>query len=96
MTVARLELVARPAPELVERVCRVLRHRGATMQRLLAETGEADGRPCLRIDVTVHVTGDVDLLARQVGRLTDVGQVRVLAAPDGHVVPTPAGHGRAS
>ncbi len=40
--VARLEIVARTTPEVLERVCRVLRHRGATLERLvLTTTGEA-------------------------------------------------------
>ena len=34
MTVAHLEIVARWAPELLERICRVLRHRGATLEHL--------------------------------------------------------------
>lgn len=34
MTVTHLEIVARWAPELLERICRVLRHRGATLEHL--------------------------------------------------------------
>lgn len=44
MTVAHLEVVARTTPELLERVCRVLRHRGATLEHLLLTT-TADA-PC--------------------------------------------------
>ncbi len=35
MTVTHLEVVARSTPELLERICRVLRHRGATVEHLV-------------------------------------------------------------
>ncbi len=45
MTVVHLEVVARATPELLERVCRVLRHRGATLEHLIldATTDDAPG-----------------------------------------------------
>jgi len=92
MTVARLEIVARTTPELLERVCRVLRHRGATLEHLvLTTTSDApsnaagsDAAPAggasvverTRIDLRVRLRGDADLIVRQLARLPDVHLVR--------------------
>lgn len=35
MTATQIEIVARSTPELLERICRVLRHRGATVEHLV-------------------------------------------------------------
>lgn len=42
MTVVHLEVLARATPELLERVCRVLRHRGATLEHLVLDTTTDD------------------------------------------------------
>jgi len=67
-----LEVVARPAPELLERICRVLRHRGATVNHLVARLDNADGAEVTRLDIRARVAGDVDILVRQLARLPDV------------------------
>lgn len=74
---ARLEVVARTTPELIERVCRLLRHRGAAVEHLVV-TARGDGLTTLGL--TALVSGDVDLLLRQLGRLTDVRSTRCVDA----------------
>ena len=66
---ARLEVVARTTPEVIERVCRLLRHRGASVEHLVVTT-HGDGLTTLGL--TVRIDGDQDLLLRQLDRLTDV------------------------
>lgn len=66
---ARLEIVARSAPELIERVCRVIRHRGGRIDRLVAD---ATPGGTTTVEVTVSGTGDPGLLVRQLERLPDV------------------------
>lgn len=68
-----LEVTARAAPELIERVCRVLRHRGAAIDRLLVC---ADSPGYTRLDINARTLGDNDRLARQVRRLPDVRLVK--------------------
>lgn len=72
-TLARLEVVARTTPELIERVCRLLRHRGASVEHLVV-TAHGDGLTTLGL--TARVGGDVSLLLRQLDRLTDVRSTR--------------------
>lgn len=76
-TLARLEVVARTTPELIERVCRLLRHRAATVERLVV-TVHVDG--LTTIGLTARVSGDVSLLLRQLDRLTDVRSTRCVDA----------------
>lgn len=76
-TLARLEVVARTTPELIERVCRLLRHRGASVEHLLV-TAHGDGLTTL--DLTARVGGDVSLLLRQLDRLTDIRSTRSVDA----------------
>jgi acetolactate synthase regulatory subunit len=80
MTATCFEVVARTTPELLERVCRVLRHRGATVEHLVAAPTDpvAPGDPELtRLELRARCTGDVDLLVRQLRRLPDVQLIRV-------------------
>jgi|APMI01.1.fsa_nt_gi acetolactate synthase regulatory subunit len=74
MTGARLVVLARTTPELVERVCRLLRHRGATVEHLVVATGRPshDAVEQTRLELLVRATGSVDLLVRQLQRLPDV------------------------
>ena len=74
---ARLEVVARTTPELIERVCRLLRHRGASVEHLVVT---AHGNGLTTLGLTARVNGDVDLLLRQLGRLTDVRSTRCVDA----------------
>ncbi|XAS76753.1 ACT domain-containing protein [Dermatophilaceae bacterium Sec6.4] len=71
MAIAHLEVVARSTPELLERICRVLRHRGATLEHLVFST--ADER--VRIELSARLRGDPDLMVRQLERLPDVETV---------------------
>ncbi len=66
---AHLKVIARAAPELIERVCRVLRHRGAVIDYLVVCS---DGPIRTRMDIGAVMVGDIDLLLRQIGRLPDV------------------------
>lgn len=81
MTVAHLEVVARSTPELLERVCRVLRHRGATLEHLVLTTtttiASTEGAPRTRIDLRARLRNpDADLIVRQLARLPDVHLAR--------------------
>lgn len=76
----RFLVVARTTPELIERVCRTLRHRGATVEHLLVTPG-CDHVTTL--DITAHLDGDPSLLLRHVKRLTDVRETVRLTGPDG-------------
>lgn len=71
MAIAHLEVVARSTPELLERICRVLRHRGASLEHLVFST--ADER--VRIELSARLRGDPDLMVRQLERLPDVETV---------------------
>lgn len=96
MTVVQLEVIARTTPELIERIARVLRHRGATLEHLVLttetapvaaggdrppETDQREPGPRTRIELRARVNGDRDLLRRQLERLPDVHGVRELAGP---------------
>lgn len=70
---ARLEIVARTTPELIERVCRLLRHRGAAVEHLVVT---AHGNGLTTLVPTARISGDVGLLLRQLDRLTDVRSTR--------------------
>jgi len=85
-TGAHLEITARPAPELLERVARVLRHRGATVERLDYETGTMTV-----VRAQIRCISPVDLVVRQLERLPDVHSVRAfntLAASGAVAVPS--------
>ena len=69
---ARLEVIARTTPELIERVCRLLRHRGASVGHLVVT---ADGHLTTLV-LTARVSGNVDLLVRHLDRLPDVRRAR--------------------
>lgn len=71
-TGARLEITARTTPELLERVGRVLRHRGATVDRLAFVAGATESR----VTAEIRCAGPVALLTRQLERLPDVRSVR--------------------
>lgn len=72
MTGAHLEITARPAPELLERLARVLRHRGGTVERLSFDT-DAAGAAVLRADL--RCTTSLAVLVHQLRRLPDVHSV---------------------
>lgn len=66
-----LRIEADSAPELIERVCRLLRHRGATIAELTVHAGH----PTTLLDARLQLAGDVETLVRQVRRLPDVRAV---------------------
>lgn len=64
----KLELVARHRPEVLERILRVVRHRGftvTTMEMTLIETQ-------VRLKITVRSDRTLDLLVNQLVKLPDV------------------------
>ena len=64
----KLELVARHRPEVLERILRVVRHRGftvTTMEMTLIETQ-------VRLKITVKSDRTLDLLVNQLVKLPDV------------------------
>lgn len=72
----RLHLAADPAPELIERVCRLLRHRGAAVVELHVR---ATDPATTHLDVGLGPAGDIENLVRQLRRLADVRSVEVIA-----------------
>lgn len=70
-----LQVVARTAPELIERICRVVRQRGGRIDRLSSESS-VDG--ITRMQLTVTLGRDAGLLARQVQRVHDVQTVEII------------------
>ena len=64
----KIELVARHRPEVLERILRVVRHRGftvTTMEMTLIETQ-------VRLKITVRSDRTLDLLVNQLVKLPDV------------------------
>ena len=64
----KLELVARHRPEVLERILRVVRHRGftvTTMEMTLIETQ-------VRLKITVKSDRTLDLLVSQLEKLPDI------------------------
>ncbi len=68
----RIRELAGGTPELIERVCRLLRHRGASVEHLVVT---ADGHLTTLV-LAARVSGNVDLLIRQLDRLPDVRRAR--------------------
>lgn len=69
-----LRIDADPAPELIERICRLLRHRGAAVVELTVRPADP---ATTRLDVEAELGDDVETLVRQLRRLPDVQSVAV-------------------
>ena len=70
-----LVIDAHDKPELVERILRVVRHRGFTL-RTLDMHHRQDGQNNVQIRLTVESTRSIDTLYHQLDKLWDITQVR--------------------
>lgn len=65
------------SPELLERLLRVCRHRGFTMQNINAETTENE--KSLHVTLTVCSERPVSLLSKQIEKIFGITQVATMA-----------------
>ena len=72
----QLNLITGSRPEVLERVLRVIRHRGYALCQLNMET--LSDSSSLRIAVTVESERPIQLLQSQLNKLVDVFQVETL------------------
>ena len=72
----QLNLITGSRPEVLERVLRVVRHRGFALCQLNMET--VPDSSSLRIAVTVESERPIQLLQSQLNKLVDVFQVETL------------------
>lgn len=74
----QLTIFARPRPEVVERVLRVVRHRGFQLCSINMESAV----DCQELSLTVTVASirPIESLQAQLGKLIDVMQVEVAAS----------------
>lgn len=77
----RLHIHARPTPEVMERVLRVVRHRGFALCALNMEMGAEQDCQQLRITVTVESVRPIQQLWSQLVKLADVSRVEALEQP---------------
>lgn len=71
-----LIIQAENSPELLERLLRVCRHRGFTMQNINAETTEDE--KSLHVTLTVCSERPVSLLSKQIEKLFGITQVAIM------------------
>ncbi len=76
MSQHQLYLITSSRPEVMERVLRVVRHRGFALCQLNMET--LPNSSSLRIAVTVESERPIQLLQSQLNKLVDVFQVETL------------------
>jgi len=76
MSQHQLYLITSSRPEVMERVLRVVRHRGFALRQLNMET--LPNSSSLRIAVTVESERPIQLLQSQLNKLVDVFQVETL------------------
>lgn len=80
-----LAIQARRRPEILERVLRVVRHRGFEIQAMnMARGDEGDS---VSIELTVASARPVALLSSQLSKLLDVAHVDVSAPQRIHILP---------
>ena len=79
MKLHQLTIQAYSRPEVLERVLRVVRHRGFQLQAINMETSSADRE--LQIAVTVASERPLHLLQSQLAKLIDVIHVESAEAP---------------
>jgi acetolactate synthase II small subunit len=65
------------SPELLERLLRVVRHRGFTIQNLQAETSENEQE--LHLTLTVHSNREISLLTKQLEKVFGIVKVATLS-----------------
>ena len=73
-----LHIHAQPRPEVMERVLRVVRHRGFNLCALSMEMGAEQDCQQLRITVTVESVRPIQHLWSQLVKLVDVSRVDAL------------------
>jgi len=61
------------SPEFLERLLRVIRHRGFSIQNLTAETSEKDKK--LQLTLTISSERDISLLTKQLEKIYGVTKV---------------------
>lgn len=71
----QIAVQARFRPETLERVLRVVRHRGFEICTMNMETAAGDGN--INIEMTVASLRPVELLFSQLRKLVDVGNVEI-------------------
>ncbi|EKS7813745.1 acetolactate synthase 2 small subunit [Edwardsiella piscicida] len=80
-----LAIQARRRPEILERVLRVVRHRGFEIHAMnMAQDGDCDS---VSIELTVASTRPVTLLSSQLSKLLDVARVDVSASRSLRMLP---------
>lgn len=72
-----LIIQAENSPELLERLLRVCRHRGFTMQNINAETTEDE--KSLHVTLTVCSERPASLLSKQIEKIFGITQVAIMA-----------------
>ncbi|RLM21565.1 acetolactate synthase 2 small subunit [Brenneria alni] len=76
MTHHQLSIQARFRPEILERVLRVVRHRGFQVCAMnVAQTTSTDDR--INIELTVASHRPIDLLSAQLSKLLDIAYVEI-------------------
>jgi acetolactate synthase II small subunit len=72
----QLTIEAHNSPELLERLLRIVRHRGFSVQTLQAET--ANNEQNLQLNLTLDSEREISLLTKQLEKTFGVTQVRLL------------------
>jgi acetolactate synthase II small subunit len=73
-----LELTLQPSPEVLERVLRVMRHRGFRVTNMQMQI-QADAS--INLAVEVEAERAIELLSNQLDKLYDVAECRLMPAP---------------
>jgi len=74
---SQLTIESQNSPELLERLLRVVRHRGFNVQTLQAET--TNNEQSLHLSLTVYSKREISLLTKQLEKIFGVTQVTLLA-----------------
>lgn len=78
MSLHNLTIEAYDRPAAIERVLRVIRHRGFHMCRMAAESSLESGK--MTLDITVQSERSVLLLTTQLNKLVDVTTAKITSA----------------
>jgi acetolactate synthase II small subunit len=73
-----LELTLQPSPEVLERVLRVMRHRGFRVTNMQMQIND-DANIVLAVEVETERA--IELLSNQLDKLYDVAECRLMPAP---------------
>ena len=71
----RISLTLDPRPEVLERVLRVVRHRGFKVTKM---NMQLDGSKRANVDIRVESERNIELLTKQLDKLVDVIECSVL------------------